>query len=153
MAVKADLHELAQQIAREVGQPTQSKEVQDCHYTSVDYGLGSRSCEVAYHSFYESTPESAKLISSLTFGIVSRARQLSKNVNPPSNPNNLVTYNFYDKGKSCLIDGWVIEMGNAPYGNIPLNFDGKQGLFTTIVCSSNALEEYFPVIDGSDYLP
>ncbi|MFZ1248889.1 MAG: hypothetical protein WAQ24_01045 [Candidatus Saccharimonadales bacterium] len=137
MAVKADLHVLAQQIAREVGQPTESKEVQECHYASRDFGLGPLGCLLSTKQNYNLEQVSIESIN----GIIEQELNVQLKDNSanslPSSEASRKVYIFSYSTMSCGVD---------------YSKTSNQGV-VDIYCSKDALKPYFPVFDGSDYLP
>jgi hypothetical protein len=142
MAVKTDLHELAQDISSTVGKPTTSKEVQSCNYASAEFGLGALSCSLAIEfTHIVSTDNEQKNLIYSTNQVIQHVFDVDIKDNSsnllPSEKNTVAAYIFsFEKmycGASFVKTNQIVK--------------------TTIDCTKNALQPYFPVTDGSDYLP
>lgn len=155
MAVKTDLHELAQDISSTIGKPTTSKEVQSCNYASAEFGLGALSCEVSIYLAYSinGSSQAEKNIRQIDSIISTKAGPIAEL--SLDNINNISAYSFNRHGLRCFVDNWrVDEQSTIPisdFRNVGVNV--SKGIETLISCSGNALQPYFPVTDGSDYLP
>lgn len=128
MAAKADLHELAQQLAKEIGPPTASKEEQSCSYANIAYGKGALGCLLSLESTYISkiSPQEMNLIieKSLKVGLTFRADVL-----PSSEFEQRRNYSFIYRDFSCSA-GYTIDNDNTDLA---------------ILCAKKSLDPYFQI--------
>lgn len=128
MAVKADLHKLAQHIAKELGPPTASKEEQGCDYANVAYGKGSLGCLLSINSTYTSkiSPQEMNMIIEKYLKVV---LTFKTDVLPSSESGQRRTYSFMYRDFNCSV-GYNIDNENTDMA---------------IICAKKALDEYFQV--------
>lgn len=144
MAAKADLHELAQQLAKEIGPPTASKEEQSCDYTNVAYGKGQLSCEVNLFIFYEES--TVVSVMNRLVQVIDSKYAITAGVKPSGNNDNFRHDNFTIDGISCAVNFLNVHDKKDGLGYVPIELENKQGALSVVSCGQNALEPYFKAV-------
>lgn len=152
MQAKSDLESVYADIVAQVGQPAQHQALQYCSYTSVEFGRGTRGCDINHHLVY-ATQEPDLLQSIVKLNRVISANpqvanfqsaQLGANDRPQVKELEVNDFTLKNNIK-CYVDYWEFASGQLPYSARVQQSTVKNGLYIDLGCGGAAKAEYFPV--------
>lgn len=149
VTARSSLATLLSGLELKVARADTSQIIDSCSYTSVEFGVGNRSCDIDIFAAYKTIDDAdAKNLSQEITTYIQHRAVLSQEKTVNADVKNLATYqlDLNYPGLQCFVDYWYLEDGKMPFDVSGFTPMVPRGLLIQMNCGGAAKAEYFPVV-------